>query len=150
MLEFVEDLALKLKREKITLYIRPYPLAPYADVIALQKLGNVTVGIGNKITDGLEVFSENHMLHKYLIIKHAKYVINLATTFVFDAALVDSQCEIIQLKINRTTYGDLGRFSRGIHVTKYLHVHNTQYFVDFTLLNVDYSYKEYLNNWLNN
>jgi hypothetical protein len=148
--KFVEDLALKLKREKITLYIRPYPLAPYADVVALQALGNVKVGIGNKIPDGLEVFSENHMLHKYLIIKHAKYVINLATTFVFDAALVDAQCKIIQLKIDRTTYGDLGRYSRGVHVTKYLHVQNTQGFVDFTLLNVDYTYKKYLNNWLNN
>lgn len=149
-LRFVNDLALKLNKENIRLYVRPYPLAPYKDVLALKEIENVKVGIGNKITDGLEVFNEAHMLHKYLIIKHAKYVLNLGTTFVFDAALVDSKCKIIQLKIDLNSYGDFGRYSRGVHITKYLHTNDAVSFDDFEIKKVNYAYKDYLIRWLNN
>ncbi|QNM85772.1 hypothetical protein H9W90_01230 [Polaribacter pectinis] len=148
-LRFVKDLALKLQREDVQLYIRPYPLAPYKDVLALQEIQNVKVGVGNKITDGLEVFSKAHMLHKYLIIKYAKYVINLGTTFVFDAALVESACKIIQIKIDMNTYGDLGKYSRGVHITKYLHTKDAFEFKSLEVNMANLSYKEYLINWLN-
>jgi hypothetical protein len=148
-LRFVKDLALKLDKENIKLYVRPYPLAPYNDVAALKEIENVKVGIGNKLIDGLEVFDISHMLHKYLIIKHAKYVINLGTTFVFDAALVHSKCKIIQLKIDMKTYGDLGAYTSGTHVTNYLHVSSTQDFINFNPLKGDNSFKKYLKNWLN-
>ncbi|AUC79540.1 hypothetical protein CW736_09230 [Nonlabens sp. MB-3u-79] len=148
-LRFVRDLALKLNREDVQLYIRPYPLAPYKDVLALQEIQNVKVGIGNKITDGLEVFSKAHMLHKYLINKYAKYVINLGTTFVFDAALVNSKCKIIQIKIDINTYGDLGKYSRGVHITKYLHTKDAYEFKDLEINKANSSFKEYLINWLN-
>jgi hypothetical protein len=147
-LRFVRDLALKLNEENIRLYIRPYPLAPYKDVLALKEIENVKVGIGNKITDGLEVFNEGHMLHKYLIIKHAKYIMNLGTTFVFDAALVDSKCIVIQLKINMNAYGNLGSYSRGVHITKYLHTENSYNFDDLEINKVNNLYKEHLINWL--
>ena len=147
---FVCDLAKKLEKENVKLYIRPYPLAPFNDVLALKQIKNVKVGIANKICDGLEVFNEAHMLHKYLLIKHAKYVLNLGTTFVFDAALVYSECRIVQLKIDMSNYGDLGKYSRGIHITKYLHTDNAFDFSDFKLAMVTNLYKEYLINWLNN
>lgn len=146
---FVRDLAVKLNREDVQLYIRPYPLAPYKDVLALQEIQNVKVGIGNEIADGLEVFSKAHMLHKYLINKYAKYVINLGTTFVFDAALVNSKCKIIQIKIDTNTYGDLGKYSRGVHITKYLHTKDAYEFKDLEINKANLSFKEYLINWLN-
>jgi hypothetical protein len=149
-LNFISDLALKLKNENIKLYIRPYPLAPYSDVLALNEIKGIYVGLGNKINNGLEVFDTNHMLHKYLIIKNAKYVINLGTTFVFDAALVDSNTKIIQIIIPENSYGDLGKYSRGVHLTKYLHTGEVFDFESLNLSDVSFNYKNYLKEWLNN
>jgi hypothetical protein len=148
-LNFVSDLALKLKLENIKLYVRPYPLAPYSDVLALNEIKNIYVGLGNKIKDGLEVFDINHMLHKYLIIKNSKYVINLGTTFVFDAALVNSDTKIIQIVIPENSYGDLGKYSRGVHLIKYLHTNEVFQFKELDINKANLYYKEYLFNWLN-
>ena len=147
---FVKDLAKKLEKEKMILYVRPYPLAPLSDILALKEISNLKVGIGNKIKNGLEVFDENHMLHKYLLIKYSNYIINLGTTFVFDAALVDSNCIIIQLKIDKESYGDLGWYSRGTHITKYLHNKDAKDFNEFEISDATYSFKNYLIDWLNN
>jgi hypothetical protein len=149
-LSFVRDLAIKMTKENVKLYIRPYPLAPYNDMKELKKIENVYVGLGNKIKDGIEVFDLNHMFHKYLIIKYSKYVINLGTTFVFDAALVKSDCKIIQVVIEEKSYGNLGKYSRGTHITKYLHTDKALVFDDFNLERIGYDYKNYLKNWLNN
>jgi hypothetical protein len=149
-LDFVKDLSLKLKIENIKLYVRPYPLAPHSDILALNQIKDVYIGLGNKIKNGLEVFDKNHMLHKYLIINHAKYVINLGTTFVFDAALVDSSTKIIQIIIPENSYGDLGIYSRGVHLTNYLHTDDAFNIESLNFSEVTYSYKNYLKEWLNN
>ena len=147
-LMFVRDLSKKVLEEGYKLYIRPYPLAPYKDKEELEKINNVYVGLGNKIKDGKEVFDNNHMLHKYMIIKYADYVINIGTTFVFDAALVESKCEILQVVIPKSSYGNFGKYSHGIHLEKYLHTNGCIEFDKLKITKSDNCYKDYLSGWL--
>lgn len=146
---FVSDLAKKMSADNIKLYIRPYPLAPIEDVEKLKKIFNVIVGCGNILENGFEVFDKSHMLHKYLLIKKAKYVINLGTTFVFDAAIVKSNCKIIQLKIESDSYGNLGTYAHGVHMKNYLHNGLEMNFNEFALKDANFDYKKYLLEWLN-
>tara|TARA_B100000780_G_scaffold254099_1_gene202018 strand:+ start:9555 stop:10802 length:1248 start_codon:yes stop_codon:yes gene_type:complete len=147
-INFVKKLAIATKKQNIKLYVRPYPLAPHSDISELRKIKNVYVGIGNKIEDGKEVFNLNHMLHKYLIIKNTDYVINVATTFVFDAALVKSNCKIIQIKIKTNEFKDFGEYANGYHIKRYLSTSDSIYLnqLDFRLK--DFTYKTYLRDWL--
>jgi len=146
---FVSDLAKKMSNDNIKLYIRPYPLAPIEDVQKLKKIFNVIVGCGNLLENGFEVFDKSHILHKYLLIKKAKYVINLGTTFVFDAAIVNSNCKIIQLKIDSDSYGNLGSYASGVHMKNYLHNGLETNFDKFALKDANFHYKKYLIHWLN-
>lgn len=147
-LEFVKDLAQRISEGGYKLYIRPYPLAPYRDIEELENIKNVYVGLGNIIQNGKEVFDDCHMLHKYLLIKHVNYVINIGTTFVFDAALVESECKIIQIVIPKKSYGNFGKYSHGVHIEKYLHTNECIEFDKFDVKNIKDDYKDYLSDWL--
>ena len=145
---FLKKLSIILEKQSIKLYIRPYPLAPISDNLELKKISNVYVGLSNDFNYGNEVFDESHLLHKYLIIKYSKYIINLGTTFVFDAALVDSNCKIIQLKIEKEKFNDLGKYANGYHLKKYLHTSNSTTLNNIDIKHTNTDFKLYLRKWL--
>ena len=114
----------------------------------LKKISNAYVGLFDNTKYGNEVFDESHLLHKYLIIKHSKFIVNLGTTFVFDAALVDSNCKIIQLKIDKEKFNDLGKYANSYHLKKYLHTSDVTSLNNINIKQTTQDFKFYLKKWL--
>lgn len=139
---FLRNLATLLIEKGYSLYIRPYPLAPSKDVEALSKIPNIKIGIANNIKLGNEVFDEEHLIHKYLVIYKSLGIINIGTTFVFDAALLDKEKIIIQLIVDNPQLGDFNNYSKGVHIKKYLH---NEYSISFKDMKENNFSKEYMN-----
>jgi hypothetical protein len=125
--KFIKDLASLLADTGLTLYLRPYPLAPKEDRKQLEKIPNVIVGLGTKTTAGGDVLNENAQNHKYLLIKNAHQVINVGTTFAIDAALCGT--DVLQLRLDnpdlKNRYGDFFQYSQGLHIIQYFWTSNS-------------------------
>lgn len=116
--KFVNEFAQELKNQGINLYIRPYPLAPKKDTQFLQKLDNVYVGASYSKVDGGEVLEEEYQLHKILLMRTADCIINVGTTFIFDAAYAGART--IQVEIKSDRFGSFSSYSKGPHIKNYL------------------------------
>ncbi len=117
-IDFLRDLARELCKQDIILYVRPYPLAPREDTDILNAISGVHVGKLLSIEKGFDVLNRDVQIQKYYLIRQAKAVINIGTTFALDAALIS--CPVLQLKLLNDDFGSFSQYSRGGHIKKYL------------------------------
>lgn len=117
-IEFVKDLAKSLMKSNEKLVVRPYPLSPLEDTKLLKSIPNIYVSYTDSLGDGKEIFNRFHNLHKFALLKYIVGVINVGTTFAFDAAMVN--CPVHQIILQNDSYGEFSPYSRGDHIKKYL------------------------------
>jgi hypothetical protein len=153
--KFVKDLAEAVGATGKKLYIRPYPIAPIQDAEILNNINNVFVGLVSTVSNGANVLNEQENKHKYLLMKYSAAVINVGTTFAFDAALVGSP--VYQLQLHTEKYGIFSSYSHGEHIKKYLWNENNfsfegeiqklkEVFIDSKKSK---NFSNYLINWIN-
>ncbi len=151
-IQFLKELSLGLANTGLKLYIRPYPLAPEADTEVLKKIPDSLLGYSALHKDGEDMFDDELMTHKFLLIKHAHLILNVGTTFVIDAALINDR--IIQLSLETDKFKEFSLYSKGIHIRKYLagngakkYFGNPQEFSNI-ISDVNDSYAPKLRDWL--
>ncbi len=154
---FIKYLSEILNSLGYILYIRPYPLAPVSDKDYLTQVPNCKIGYLDDNGDATHLINEQELHHKYLLLKYANLVINIGTTFVFDAAYAGSN--ILQVQVTTDRFGSmLRRVSTYGHITNYLNSssytfklsdNNEQIFTE-RIQSADKRHSVYLKNWLLN
>jgi hypothetical protein len=114
---FVKELAKSVEKDGFMLYIRPYPLAPKSDMEKLKLIQNAVLGF-NDTSDGSDVLNKELLIHKYLLIKSSYGIINVGTTFVFDAVLAN--VPVIQIRVVSNQFKVFSDYTNGTHIRKYL------------------------------
>lgn len=156
-IKFIKYLSEVLSNLNIQLYIRPYPLAPLSDIEFLSKIENCKIGYYSNDSSAMHLLSEQDLDHKYLIFKYAYLVVNIGTTFVFDASYANTN--ILQIQIMTDKFGKMLReISNYGHISAYLNasihslklsVDNEQYLID-RIVSPDMTHSLYLKKWLLN
>ena len=117
-LRFLEILIKLCKEESLPLFIRPYPLAPSKDLLAANTDSDlIFLDSSSTFKDGHEVFDANEINNKLYQIKNARAVVNLGTTFVFDAAALNRP--VVQLRLG-ATFGAVSEISDYEHIATFL------------------------------
>jgi hypothetical protein len=148
---FINYLIEILNETGLKIYIRPYPLAPISDLKEIIENGHVKIGVMKEYFNGSEVFDKSFLQHKIELIKNAKKVINVGTTFVFDSAFLNTP--ITQLNLGKS-FDVFSEVSAYPHIDKYLNIGlnkietNDSNFIRDQILNMDMSYLSYLKSFL--
>ncbi len=154
---FIEYLSKILNNLGYRLYIRPYPLAPVSDIDPLTQIPNCKIGYLDDNGDAMHLINEQELHHKYLLLKYAHLVINIGTTFVFDAAYAGSNILQVQVTTDRfgsmlrkvSTYGHIAHYLNSSIYTFKLLDDNEQIFTE-RIQSADKKHGVYLKNWLLN
>ena len=114
----VRDLAEMLRENGRHLTVRPYPLAPAADTAALKSIGDVEVETYPVATNSLEQLDPAYYEQKLASLRDTALVLNVGTTYAFDAALAG--VPVIQIAPSREAYGSFASYVDAEHIRLYL------------------------------
>lgn len=139
-LRFLEILITLCKEENLPLFIRPYPLAPRKDLLAINTDSDlIFIDSRSTFKDGHEVFNANAINNKLYQIKNARAVVNIGTTFVFDAAALNRP--VVQLRLG-AKFGTVSEISDYEHISSFLNndlkeLMDYEELKDFIVSNID-------------
>lgn len=121
-IRLIKDLISVFSNSEHVLYIKPKPNGPVGDYDEFALNANVKIGAYSSDPQGDDMLDEDYHVFRYLLLRHATAVINVATTFVLEAALASTP--ILQLVLSDTKYGHFALVSKNPHVERYLTVFN--------------------------
>jgi len=107
------------KRNKM-LYIKPYPFFGSHDFSFLRTFQNVHIGIGESFgaNNFVHAYDDDQLIYKFKLIEGATKIINVATTLVLEASLINEN--IVQIDIVDDILGSFRKYSENYHVKRYL------------------------------
>ena len=100
------------------LYIKPHPHYSASDFDSLSSSRNLRVGIGATNNGTNYIFTDDDQYYKIQLLKNAEKIINVGTTLVLEASLLNEN--VYQLKIDSSRYGSFARACENYHIAKYL------------------------------
>ncbi len=105
------------------LYIKPKPNGVKGDYDIFLDDPNVYIGVYSSDPNSLDMLDEEYQSFRYLLLRNSNIIVNMGTTFVLEAALLD--VPILQLGLNALDYGDFGSWSNNPHIKKYLLINHS-------------------------
>ena len=117
-MDLIRDLVSAAEIAGLCVYIKPKPNGPVGDYDEFLSCSNVIVGAYATGIDSRDMLDEYYHTFRYLLLKKSYVVVNVATTFVLEAALAG--VSVLQLNLNDKRYGHFSSFSKNIHLEKYL------------------------------
>jgi len=117
-MKLIRDLLCVFHDSGIKFYIKPKPNGPVGDYNVFRKHDSVYVGAYSTDPAGDDMLNEEYHIFRYLLLRHATLLINVATTFVLEGAL--AKTPILQLVLTDGTYGHFEVLSKNLHSMKYL------------------------------
>ena len=119
----VRDLAKMLREDGRHLTVRPYPLAPAGDTAALMSIGDVEVETYPVAVHSLEQLDPAYYEQKLASLRDTALVLNVGTTYAFDAALAG--VPVVQIAPSRGAYGPFASYVDAEHIRLYLNDERT-------------------------
>ena len=118
-LKIIQDLSDFCMKRGIFLYIKPKPDGLIEDFKSLRTNEYIFIGTG-KIADEINMLNDSYHKFRYFLLRQTSLVINIGTTFVLEAALVNSP--ILQLSPSKDYPNRQFREScRSAHLEHFLH-----------------------------
>lgn len=130
----IEQLCQWTARNRMALYVKPKPNGNAGEYDSLARHPHVTVGIYGD-SESRQMLDPDYHLYRYALLKRSRMVINVATTFVLEAALVG--VPVVQLKAAETyPHRHFKDWGANPHVGKYLNAGH-EYAYDGTPASLD-------------
>ena len=114
----IKEIAKICSRSNKLLYIRPHPHCRGDEFKSLYEYGCVFIG-RTVLDSGFNcVFSEKDQVFKMLLLRQAELIINVGTTLVLEAALLNES--ILQIDLDTEVFEGFARASNNYHIKTHL------------------------------
>lgn len=118
-MQIIDMICATLEKLNKVLYIKPKPNGPTGDYdVYKNKYKNVIVGVYASDKNWIDMLDDEYHTFRYLMFKYSSLIINLGTTFVLEACLMDKP--ILQMNFLENENRELAFVSKNKHIKKYL------------------------------